>query len=201
MVWQCTFYLRSPTFTLPPVFVLINSYRCACRGSVIAKIIGNNVRGKPDAFVEEVLMYVYEEIVDGVKLTEIINTTHENTKYLPGCMLPDNVVSSMFVLSFIPGLKPPFSANPAHHSLSRLPLLQDLLHGFPRLFTNTSERIHFLLFSFFFSCFQLLVPCSRLSWHVSFGARVKIASHIISLWSAKTWLTSLCVLFLYVVQC
>ena len=70
---------------------------CVCRGSVIAKIIGNNVRGKPEAFVERVLMYVYEEIVDGMKLSEIINTKHENTKYLPGCILPDNVVSSVVV--------------------------------------------------------------------------------------------------------
>ena len=69
-----------------------------CRGSVIAKIIGNNVQGKPDAFIEQVLMYVYEEIVDGMKLTDIINTQHENIKYLPGCMLPHNVVSMAFVL-------------------------------------------------------------------------------------------------------
>jgi len=66
-----------------------------CRGSVIAKIVGNNVRGKP-AFIERVLMYVYEEIVNGTKLTDIINTKHENIKYLPGCMLPDNVVSMSF---------------------------------------------------------------------------------------------------------
>lgn len=72
--------------------------RLFCRGSVIAKIIGNNVLGKPDAFVERVLMYVYEEIVDGMKLTDIINTQHENTKYLPGCILPDNVVSMVSVL-------------------------------------------------------------------------------------------------------
>jgi glycerol-3-phosphate dehydrogenase (NAD+) len=38
-------------------------------------------------------MYVYEEIVDGQKLTEIINTKHENVKYMPGCVLPNNVVS------------------------------------------------------------------------------------------------------------
>jgi len=69
-----------------------------CRGSVIAKIIGNNVQGKPDAFVEQVLMYVYEEMVDDMKLTDIINTKHENVKYLPGCMLPDNVVSILLSL-------------------------------------------------------------------------------------------------------
>lgn len=38
-------------------------------------------------------MYVYEEIIDGKKLTEIINETHENVKYLPKHKLPENVVS------------------------------------------------------------------------------------------------------------
>lgn len=37
-------------------------------------------------------MYVFEEIIDGKKLTEIINETHENVKYLPGKKLPANVV-------------------------------------------------------------------------------------------------------------
>lgn len=39
-------------------------------------------------------MYVYEEIINGKKLTEIINETHENVKYLPGHKLPPNVVSN-----------------------------------------------------------------------------------------------------------
>lgn len=38
-------------------------------------------------------MYVYEEMINGKKLTEIINETHENVKYLPGQKLPANVVS------------------------------------------------------------------------------------------------------------
>ncbi len=59
---------------------------------MIAKIIGNNVRKNPSRWVERVDMYVYEEMVDGQKLTEIINTKHENVKYLPGHTLPDNVV-------------------------------------------------------------------------------------------------------------
>ena len=29
-------------------------------------------------------MWVFEEMVNGEKLSEIINTTHENVKYLPG---------------------------------------------------------------------------------------------------------------------
>jgi len=49
--------------------------------------------------------------------------------------------------SFIPELKPSFSANPFHHSLPFL--LQDLLHIFPGLFTDTSENIRFLIFSVF----------------------------------------------------
>ena len=38
-------------------------------------------------------MYTYEELVNGRKLTEIINTEHENVKYLPGYKLPENIVS------------------------------------------------------------------------------------------------------------
>lgn len=38
-------------------------------------------------------MYVFEEVIDGKKLSEIINTQHENVKYLPGYKIPDNVVS------------------------------------------------------------------------------------------------------------
>lgn len=38
-------------------------------------------------------MWVYEEMVNGEKLTEIINKRHENVKYLPGVALPDNVVA------------------------------------------------------------------------------------------------------------
>lgn len=59
-------------------------------GSAIAKIIGNNVVKFPN-FERTVKMYVYEEIVNGNKLSEIINTQHENVKYLPGVKLPENV--------------------------------------------------------------------------------------------------------------
>ncbi|OTF73429.1 glycerol-3-phosphate dehydrogenase[NAD(+)], cytoplasmic-like, partial [Euroglyphus maynei] len=38
-------------------------------------------------------MYVYEEIIDGRKLSEIINEQHENVKYLPGHKLPENVIA------------------------------------------------------------------------------------------------------------
>jgi len=48
--------------------------------------------------------------------------------------------------SFISGLKLSFSSNPSHCSLSFL--FQVWLHGFPGLFTDTSEHVRFLLFSF-----------------------------------------------------
>ena len=51
-------------------------------GSAIAKIIGRNVLAK-DNFDDEVNMWVFEEQVDGRNLTDIINTEHENVKYLP----------------------------------------------------------------------------------------------------------------------
>lgn len=61
------------------------------RGSAIAKIIGHNVKAS-NRFDPMVKMWVYEEMIDGRKLTEIINTEHENVKYLPGHKLPKNVV-------------------------------------------------------------------------------------------------------------
>lgn len=61
-------------------------------GSAIAKIIGANA-ARLDSFDDRVTMYVYEEMIDGKKLTEIINETHENVKYLPGHKLPPNVVA------------------------------------------------------------------------------------------------------------
>jgi glycerol-3-phosphate dehydrogenase (NAD+) len=60
-------------------------------GSAIARIAGNNLRQYPDLFVEEVRMYVHQEVIDGEKLTDIINSRHENVKYLPGIKLPENV--------------------------------------------------------------------------------------------------------------
>ena len=54
--------------------------------------------------------------------------------------------SSITPHSFISSLKLFFSANPSHRSVPFL--LQYWLHGFPRLFSDTSELIRFLLFSF-----------------------------------------------------
>lgn len=71
----------------PTVFVFFTP----SRGSSIAKIIGRNVKAS-NRFNPIVNMWVYEEMIDGKKLTEIINTEHQNVKYLPGHTLPRNVV-------------------------------------------------------------------------------------------------------------
>lgn len=74
------------------IYLLNRSISCFIRGSTIAKIVGNNIT-KFNTFENEVRMYVYEEMVNGRKLTEIINEEHENVKYLPGHKFSSNVVS------------------------------------------------------------------------------------------------------------
>ncbi|XP_069472736.1 glycerol-3-phosphate dehydrogenase [NAD(+)], cytoplasmic-like isoform X2 [Ambystoma mexicanum] len=61
-------------------------------GSAISKIIGSNVR-KSNRFNPIVNLWVFEELINGRKLTDIINEDHENVKYLPGHKLPKNVVA------------------------------------------------------------------------------------------------------------
>ncbi|KAK1173463.1 glycerol-3-phosphate dehydrogenase 1-like protein [Acipenser oxyrinchus oxyrinchus] len=61
-------------------------------GSAIARIIGSNVQNM-QKFASTIKMWVFEETVNGRKLTEVINTDHENVKYLPGYKLPENVVA------------------------------------------------------------------------------------------------------------
>ncbi|KAH3668429.1 hypothetical protein OGAPHI_002183 [Ogataea philodendri] len=62
-------------------------------GSTIAKVVAENAAERPEEFHQTVKMWVFEEEVEGRKLTEIINTEHENVKYLPGIKLPENVVA------------------------------------------------------------------------------------------------------------
>ncbi|XP_042618948.1 glycerol-3-phosphate dehydrogenase [NAD(+)], cytoplasmic-like [Cyprinus carpio] len=61
-------------------------------GSAIAKIVGTNARNN-SKFDSTDNMWVFEETVNGRKLTDIINTDHENVKYLPGHKLLENVVA------------------------------------------------------------------------------------------------------------
>ncbi|KAK3558575.1 hypothetical protein QTP86_021650 [Hemibagrus guttatus] len=61
-------------------------------GSAISRIIGQNVKAS-NRFDPLVNMWVFEEFINGRKLTDIINTEHENVKYLPGHKLPKNVIA------------------------------------------------------------------------------------------------------------
>ncbi|KAM9722995.1 glycerol-3-phosphate dehydrogenase 1-like protein isoform 2-T3 [Menidia menidia] len=104
-VWS-TYFTRSHTgLFVGPLKVTTVLSRCfvvprlvkwrvclGCRGSAIARIIGNNARSR-QAFGPTVKMWVFEERIHGRKLTDIINREHENIKYLPGYKLPENVVA------------------------------------------------------------------------------------------------------------
>ncbi|XP_071711459.1 glycerol-3-phosphate dehydrogenase [NAD(+)] isoform X1 [Rutidosis leptorrhynchoides] len=62
-------------------------------GSVASKLIASNTL-KLSSFHDEVKMWVFEETLpSGEKLTDVINTTNENVKYLPGIKLGCNVVA------------------------------------------------------------------------------------------------------------
>jgi hypothetical protein len=114
-------------------------------GSAIATKIGRNCARLP-FFEERVNMWVYEEMVEvegcseKQKLTEVINTRHENVKYLPGIPLPENVVAVadleeackdatllIFVLphQFLPRLLPTIRAS-AHPSCRGVSLIKGI---------------------------------------------------------------------------
>ncbi|CAL8288560.1 unnamed protein product [Lota lota] len=73
-------------------------------GSVIAKLVGHSVKGN-NRFDPLVNMWVYEEMIDGRKLTDIINSEHENVKYLPGHKLSRNVVAVPEITEAVKGAK------------------------------------------------------------------------------------------------
>jgi glycerol-3-phosphate dehydrogenase (NAD+) len=91
------------------------------RGSTIAKVVSENVAEHPDLFEQTVEMWVFEEQVplpkdsphasthpklcDGEPkpLSQIINTLHENTKYLPGVPLPKNLVANPNIIDSVKG--------------------------------------------------------------------------------------------------
>jgi len=62
-------------------------------GSAISRLVGYNVARLPAKYHNDVNMWVFEEEVEGRKLTEIINTDHVNVKYLPGRSLPTNIIA------------------------------------------------------------------------------------------------------------
>lgn len=50
------------------------------RASALSIIVGKNAK-KYDCFENEIKMWVYEEMIGDRKLSEIINSEHENVKY------------------------------------------------------------------------------------------------------------------------
>lgn len=77
----------------------------------MAKLVAENTKEHPDLFEQNVQMWVFEEEVTvpekskhydpgsdlcsrPQKLSQLVNTLHENVKYLPGVTLPDNVVAN-----------------------------------------------------------------------------------------------------------
>ncbi|NWT05646.1 GPDA dehydrogenase, partial [Mionectes macconnelli] len=71
-------------------------------GSAIAKIAGTNA-ARLSGFESQVNMWVLQEEVGGRRLSDIINTEHENVKYLPGHKLPPNVVAEPDLLKACEG--------------------------------------------------------------------------------------------------
>ncbi|KAK0589082.1 hypothetical protein LWI29_009422 [Acer saccharum] len=62
-------------------------------GSVASKLIASNTL-KLHSFHDEVRMWVFEETLpSGEKLTDVINRTNENVRYLPGIKLGKNVIA------------------------------------------------------------------------------------------------------------
>jgi len=71
-------------------------------GSALVRILGRNAT-RHDVFDDEVRMYVHEEMIDGKPLTEIINSTNENVKYLKGAKFTPNVVADPSLESAVSG--------------------------------------------------------------------------------------------------
>ena len=91
-----------------PSQLYLRSKAHVSRGSAIAKIVSENTKAHPELFQPDVQMWVYEEEITVPqtskkydasskysttphKLTELINSLHENVKYLPNIPLPTNL--------------------------------------------------------------------------------------------------------------
>ena len=62
-------------------------------GTVIADSISINIRRLPQ-YIHKVRWWVFHEIINGEKLSDIINSKHENVKYLPGKQL-SNIIEAV----------------------------------------------------------------------------------------------------------
>lgn len=89
-------FLKYPHHNFIPKIGIIGSGNW---GSAIARRIGLNLDKLHIS--EPIDMWVYEEEIEGRKLTEIINTEHENIKYLPGIELPKNIHANPNLLTTV----------------------------------------------------------------------------------------------------
>jgi len=71
-------------------------------GSALVRILGRKAL-RHDVFDNEVKMYVHEEMIDGKPLTQIINETNENVKYLKGAKFTPNVVACPDIADAVKG--------------------------------------------------------------------------------------------------
>ncbi|XP_075144669.1 glycerol-3-phosphate dehydrogenase [NAD(+)], cytoplasmic-like [Haematobia irritans] len=61
-------------------------------GTAIGKILAENAAILTDV-EDSVNLFVYDELFEGIRLSEIINTHHVNAKYLPMLQLPENLIA------------------------------------------------------------------------------------------------------------
>lgn len=93
---QVSQILASPTSASAQAVAPLTPFKISVIGSgnwgtTVAKILAENAAARPHLFKHHVDMWVFEEKVNGRKLTEIINQDHENVRYLPGVKLPENL--------------------------------------------------------------------------------------------------------------
>lgn len=70
-------------------------------GTTIAKVVAENTNQHSHIFQNRVDMWVFDEKIDGQSLVQIINTKHENVKYLPDIKLPTNLVANPDLLDAV----------------------------------------------------------------------------------------------------
>lgn len=63
---------------------------CGNWGTAASKLIAENIQDNKD-FDRELVLWTFEEGLNGRKLSEELNQNHENPKYLPGIKLPENI--------------------------------------------------------------------------------------------------------------
>ena len=95
---------HSPHQASPPPRPPAMRWVLACRVGVARwrfRRRGRRAIAYAEALSPQVRMWVFEEMVGGRKLTDIINEDHENVKYMPGIKLPRNVVADPDVVSVL----------------------------------------------------------------------------------------------------